>query len=31
MKTDRIYRLGESTEIFFNGDKEIGGGGGVWS
>ena len=31
MKTDRIYRLGESTEIFFNGDTEIIFRKGVWN
>lgn len=31
MKTDRIYKLGESTEIFFNGDTEITFRKGVWN
>lgn len=31
MKTDRIYKLGESTELFFNGDTEVIFRKGVWN
>ena len=31
MKTDRVYKLGESTEIFFNGDTEVVFRKGVWN